>query len=91
MSCQLFPQHHIRVVRLVERPLQFLQLLLREDGPVPSLPALDRRHGGAVEEVGRGAGQVGGPVGRGGRSGRGRAEDRGGSVVDRGSGGRCQT
>uniref|UniRef100_A0A8W7PNY5 Uncharacterized protein n=1 Tax=Anopheles coluzzii TaxID=1518534 RepID=A0A8W7PNY5_ANOCL len=38
LDCQLLPQQHVRVVRLVEGGLQLLQLLLGEDGPVAPLP-----------------------------------------------------
>lgn len=35
---QLLTQHYVRVVRLVERGLQLLQLLLGEDGAMATLP-----------------------------------------------------
>lgn len=35
---QLLPRAHIRVLGLLEEPLQRLELLVGEDGPVPPLP-----------------------------------------------------
>lgn len=55
LESELFPEHDVGIVRLVERRLQLLQLFLGEDGAVSSF-ALGRRR----RVVGHGHGDCGG-------------------------------
>lgn len=38
LQCELFPEHDVRIMSLLEGGLELLELLLAEDGPVATLP-----------------------------------------------------